>query len=284
MNGMQVIVDSLLTTYVREGKGRVVLLLHGWGDQASGLRNLQQALAKKYDVIALDLPGFGGTQPPQKAWGLSDYAAFIEHFLEKIDAKDVYVVLGHSNGGAIAIRALSEGRFGAEKLVLLASAGIRGVYKGRLRVLRIATKFGKALTYPLPKSAKNRLRHKAYKTIGSDMLVAEHLQETFKKVVNDDVRADAAKLDMPTLLIYGEEDEQAPPWYGETYRQLINHSTLEILPSAGHFVHLDRPQEVTRAIQEFIQYCAGCLVFILCSIRLCSCTCYSVPNSRPCRI
>src|ERR1700761_1960117 len=105
---MQVVVDSLLTQYVRTGKGKVVLLLHGWGDSAAGLRDLQAVLGKRYDVIALNLPGFGGTGNPPVAWGLTDYAQFVAHFLHKIGVSDVYAVLGHSNGGAIAIRGLGQ--------------------------------------------------------------------------------------------------------------------------------------------------------------------------------
>lgn len=83
------------------------------------------------------------------------------------------------------------------------------------------------------------------------MLVAEHLQETFKKIITDDVREDAAKVNIPALLIYGEADEEAPPWYGEVYHQLIPDSTLEVLPGAGHFVHRDRSAEVIKAVKEF---------------------------------
>jgi len=250
---MQVVTDTLLTQYSRKGKGRIVLLLHGWGDSAAGLASLQDKLSKDFDVIALDLPGFGGTAVPKQAWGLSDYAAFIHHFLEKIGAQAVYAIIGHSNGGAIALRGLGRGDLHAEKVVLLAAAGIRGTYKGRVKALRIVTKIGKALTMPLPKPVKNRLRQGVYKSVGSDMLVAEHLQETFKKVVTDDVRVDAAQLTQPTLLIYGENDKAAPPWYGEAYRQIIPTASLEILPGAEHFVHLDRPAEVTRAIREFLR-------------------------------
>jgi pimeloyl-ACP methyl ester carboxylesterase len=249
---MQVVVDSLLTHYEVRGEGKVILLLHGWADSAAGLSSLQKALSEKYKVVALDLPGFGTTQAPKSVWGLSDYAQFVAHFLDKIAVKDVSVIVGHSNGGAMAIRGLGEGTLKADKLVLLASAGIRGVYKGRLKALRIVTKIGKALSSPLPKSVKRRLRAKVYKTVGSDMLVAEHLQETFKKVVTDDVREDAAKISQPVLLIYGETDEQAPVWYGEAYHQIMSNSTLEILPGAGHFVHLDRPEEVHKAVREFV--------------------------------
>ncbi len=250
---MQVIVDSLLTRYDTQGKGKLVLLLHGWGDSAAGLRALQTALAKKYSVIALDLPGFGGTQAPSSAWGLDDYARFVDNFLTKIDAGKPYAIAGHSNGGAIVVRGLGRGWLGADKAILLASAGIRGEYKGRVKMLRLVAKAGKAITALFPKSLKQGIRKKAYKTIGSDMLVAEHLQETFKKVVTDDVRADAAKITAPTLIIYGADDESTPPRYGEIFHQSINGSRLEILPDAEHFVHNDQHEKVVKLMLEFLK-------------------------------
>lgn len=173
--------------------------------------------------------------------------------MQKIDVKQVYAIVGHSNGGAIAIRGLAEGTLQAERLALLASAGIRNEYKGRNKALRILAKTAKLATKPLPQAIQEKLRRKAYKTIGSDMLVAEHLQETFKRVVTDDVRADAAQLAVPVLLIYGEQDEATPVWYGEQYHELMNESTLEILPGAGHFVHVDRRADVEKALGEFLR-------------------------------
>ncbi|HKU18639.1 MAG TPA: alpha/beta hydrolase [Candidatus Saccharimonadales bacterium] len=250
---MQAVVDSLLTAYEVQGKGKTVLLLHGWGDHAAGFKPLQAMLAKQYRVIALDLPGFGGSESPKEIWGLDEYAQFVAHFLQKIDEAALLAIIGHSNGGAIAIRGLARGWLASDKLVLLASAGIRGVYKGRVKVLRYITKAGKALTLPLPKQLKQKIRKKVYATVGSDMLVAEHLQETFKKVVTDDVRADATQLALPTLLIYGDQDEATPMWYGEAFHEAIQGSTLEILEGAGHFVYLDQPARVARAIQEFLR-------------------------------
>jgi len=250
---MQVVTQSLLTQYMRGGKGKTLVLLHGWGDSSVGLKPLFDVLSKNYDVIALDLPGFGGTQLPPKAWGLDDYTTFVHDFLAKIGANEIYGFLGHSNGGAIAIRGLANGTFKAEKLILLASAGIRNQYKGRNHVLRILAKTAKLATKPLPKAVQNKLRRKTYQTIGSDMLVAENLQETFKRVVADDVRTDAAQLNLPVLLVYGEQDEATPVWYGQQYHELMTDSTLEILPGAGHFVHLDRPLDVQKAIAEFLR-------------------------------
>lgn len=254
---MQVVVDALLTTYDRVGSAAgskprpIIVLLHGWGDNASSWLQLRDALADTYDVIALNLPGFGGSQQPSQAWGLTDYAAFVAAFLKKIDAKP-YAYIAHSNGGAIAIRGLANGVLSAEKLVLLASAGIRSELQGRKKVLRVLAKTGKIITMPLPASVRKSLRRRLYTSAGSDMLVAEHMEATFKKIVTDDIQSDAAKVQQPSLLIYGEDDLSTPVHYGRILHSLIAGSTLETIGGAGHFVHLDEPQQVETMIRKFL--------------------------------
>jgi pimeloyl-ACP methyl ester carboxylesterase len=249
---MQVIVDSLLTVYEKAGTGPTILLLHGWGDTHTTFGALTRDLAASYTILLLDLPGFGGSQAPTEAWGLDDYAEFLNKFLAKIDSQDIYAVVGHSNGGAIAIRGLATKKLTSKKLVLLASAGIRDVYRGRKKALRWTAKAAKVATYPLPKSLQTKLKKGAYRTIGSDLFVAEHMQETFKRVVTDDVQKDAATLHVPTLIIYGSKDTATPPVYGERYQHAITDSRLEVLEGAGHFVHHDEPQKVATLIQEFL--------------------------------
>lgn len=249
---MQVVVDSLLTAYRRYGQpgGQPVLLLHGWGDKAESWQAFADGL-EGLDVYAVDLPGFGGSDMPSTAWGLDEYAGFVAAFLHKIGLNP-YAVIGHSNGGAIAIRGLAGGAFVAEKLVLLASAGVRSEYKGRNKAVRMVAKTGKALAMPLPAAVKQRLRRKLYTTVGSDMLVAEHLQETFKKIVDDDVQADAARLELPVLLVYGEEDVATPQAFGRLLQSRIGGSRFELVTGAGHFVHQDEPAAVRRLVQEFL--------------------------------
>lgn len=250
---MQVVVNGYLTSYEQTGKGPLVLFIHGWADSSKSWIPIINHLPKGYEVVAPDLPGFGGTQAPKEAWGLDEYANFIHAFLNKIEKKSVYVTVGHSNGGAIAIRGISKDILSSDKLILLASAGIRGTDKGRVAAIKWVTKTGKVITKPLSTNMKNKLRHKLYKTVKSDMLVAEDVQETFKKVVSDDVSKDAERITIPTLLVYGENDAQVPLRYGEQFHELIDGSTLEILPNAGHFVQIDRPQEVIKAIGDFLK-------------------------------
>ena len=246
---MQVVVNGLLANYQQTGKGKTLLVLHGWGDSAKGLTPFIHELSKNYLVTALDLPGFGGSETPQQTWGLTDYAEFVQAFVGKIKLQPD-VLVGHSNGGAIAIRALTNG-LSASQLVLVASAGIRGEYKGRLKALRLVTKAGKLATSPLPKRIKHALRRKVYKTVGSDMLVAEHLQETFKKVVQDDVREEASRITLPTLLIYGDHDASTPLRYGEILHQAIQGSRLQVITGADHWLPTENTQEVCNIITEF---------------------------------
>lgn len=249
---MQVVVNGLLIHYEAVGKGKAVLALHGWGDTSRSWKRLQKTLASSYTVITVDLPGFGASAAPEADWTLNDYASFLKDFLKKIQKEDVYAVIGHSNGGAIVMRGLSSKVLNAKRLVLVGSAGIRNEYKGRNKALRYVTKTGKALTAPLPKSTKKLLRQKVYKTVGSDMLVAEHLQGTFKNIVEDDVRKDAAGIAIPVLLVYGADDTATPPRYGQLFHEQIKNSELKIIPGAGHFVHQDKPQETEKYIKEFL--------------------------------
>ncbi len=250
---MEVVVESLSTHYERLGEkqGKKILILHGWGDSVKGWQPMQAKLAEKYDVVAIDLPGFGSTDMPPAVWGLDNYAAFVAAFLKKISFKP-FAIIGHNNGGAIAMRGLAAGTFTAERLVLLDSAGIRSEYRGRQNIWQIITKTGKILSYPLPKNLKKQLRHKVYMKVGGNNLVSLRLQETFKRLVTDDVQSNAARLDVPTLLLYGEDDLSTPPAYGRILHNLIKGSRLEVIPGAGHFVHLDKPDEVLQLMEGHI--------------------------------
>lgn len=248
---MQVVVDTILTNYTRIGQGKKLLFLHGWGDRGSTFDGLTRQLSKDFECISLDLPGFGGTALPPEPWDLSDYAHFVMHFLQKIDAGSVYALIGHSNGGAVAVELVSDGKLKADKLVLLASAGIRQPTSAKKRVLRWITKLGKVITLPLPTAAKQNIRVRLYNRAGSDYLVVPALQETFKKVVSQDIRPQLPAVSIPVLLLYGEMDTATPPVFGEQFAELLSESELIVLPNAGHFIHHDREADVITHMRSF---------------------------------
>ncbi len=248
---MQIVVKNLLTSYQLSGVGKLVVFLHGWGDSSQGSLALQTALAKHYQVLALDLPGFGGTKAPATAWGLTEYADFVAAALDKLALKP-YAVIGHSNGGAIAIRGIAKGTLHASKLILLASAGIRNQYSTRNKALKLAARTGKIIVSPLPARIQKRLKASAYKSVGSDLFIAEHMQESFKRIIADDVQTDTAHVRTPTMLIYGLDDTATPVYYGELLQSGLAHSELHVVPQAGHFVHLDKPVIVVELIESFL--------------------------------
>lgn len=250
---MQVVIDGILTHYEKSGQGKSILMLHGWGDRLETFQELATDLSKSYEVIRLDLPGFGSTEAPKTAWNLTDYATFVSSFLGKVTDDEPYAVIGHSNGGALAIYGLANDTFSAEKLVLLSASGVRDGQTLRRTGLKVVAKTGKAATFWLPKSTRAKLQKKLYGTVGSDMLVAPHLQETFKQTVRQDIQGDARKLTLPTLLIYGDQDKATPlKTVGEVLHAEIRGSKLVVIPGVDHFVHHGGAKEVLRNVEAFL--------------------------------
>lgn len=247
----QIVVESLLATYDIISTGPAVIWLHGWGSSRKVFADFTKSLPG-YSHIMLDLPGFGESQAPGVDWGLEDYATFVRNFLRKINVT-TYSLAGHSNGGAIAIYAAAMKVLSPECLVLLASAGVRSqpnqkFHRGLSWTL---AKTGKMLTKPLPTNMQAKLRGQLYKSIGSDRLLDESMDGTFKKTTAEDLLKIAAKVEVPTLLLYGQQDQATPPKFGMLYHEAISGSELVVL-EAGHFVFIDAPHESTKYVVKFL--------------------------------
>ncbi len=249
---MQVIVDNLLLNYHEIGKGPVVVCLHGWGDNSTTFEGLTKELEKTYQVVMLDLPGFGGSQAPPGAWNLENYVQLVAQWLKKIGVSKPFAIIGHSFGGSIATAGLAGRTLQADRLVLLASAGVRNRYSLRKKMFVVAAKTGKASTAWLPQSQKQKIRKGFYNKIGSDALLAPNLEETFKNIVSQDIQQEAAKIRIPTLLIYGSADSQTPVEDAKLLHKAIKNSRLEIIQNAGHFIQQEQPQKINELIGEFL--------------------------------
>lgn len=249
----QVVVDGLIVNYQKTGKGETVVLLHGWGDSAAGLSNVAKHLSDLYEVVTLDLPGFGASETPKnQPWRLNDYANFVQHFLEKINRPDIFALIGHSNGGAIAIIGTAHKVISPQKLVLLSSSGIRDTKSKAANFKKGVIKTGKKASFVLPKKYQQKIRLKVYKNAGSDIMVAPHLEPTFRAIIGQDIQDDAKLITVPTLLVYGRDDTATPPAFGTIYLGHILHSKQIVLDRAGHFVHIDQPQLVFSELDLFL--------------------------------
>lgn len=249
---MKVIVQGLATEYQDEGAGPVILFLHGWQDTVQSFDSLVPLLFVTNRVIRLDLPGFGRTEFPKEVWDLDRFVGFVVGFIQKLDIV-VDVIVGHSFGGRIVIKGVVTGHLQPRKIVLIGSAGLAKKRTIRNSVLKIIAKIGGVVTDIPPFVIwRESLRKKMYQSIGSDYLHAGALRETFLKIIAEDLGADAKKISIPTLLIWGSGDTETPLRDGKRLCQLIPNSKLSVINGAGHFVHKEKPQEVATLIRTFL--------------------------------
>ena len=249
---MKTIVQSLAIEYQDEGNGPVILMLHGWKDTLHTFDAIVTDLCHSHRVVRIDLPGFGGSEMPIGVWSIEAYVRFVREFIQKLHL-DVDTFVGHSFGGRIAIRGTGEGVFQSRRLILIAAAGLAHRRMFRNKVLSGLAKVGKLLTLIPPFSFwRNELRRTLYTSIGSDYFNAGALKDTFVKVVSEDLSSFAEKITVPTLIIWGENDSTTPAEQAERIHSLVRGSKLTVINHAGHFLHQERPEEVTAAISTFL--------------------------------
>ena len=249
---MKIVVDNLLINYEIIGSNKkTILFIHGWGDDHNNLKQAFLNLKKNYRLIFIDLPGFGQSQVPGMDFDIDKYAKLISDFILKLNIS-IEVIIAHSFGGSVAIKALSRNYLDVKKLILISSSGIRFNTTKKNKLKKIYLLPAKILLSPLPKNLQNDLIKRYYGIIKSDLYLRKDMMPIFRRIVSEDVRKDAALLKMPVLLIYGELDKDTPVEFGLLFHQAIDNSTLEIVTNSGHFVFQERKDKVLKLIQEFL--------------------------------
>jgi pimeloyl-ACP methyl ester carboxylesterase len=251
---MQAEVNGLQIRYETTGQGEPVLLLHGWGGTRDSLRPLTHCLSRSFQVIAPDLPGFGDSTLPPTTWGDHDYAQCLAAFLTAIDCEHAHIV-GHSFGGRVAICLATDCPSLVDRLVLIASSGIRmprsWQYDVRVRSMKIARQALQRIPAP---GARERALAWLYRSMGSsDYRDAGAMRSILVRAVNEDLRLVLPSVRAPSLLIWGEQDSDAPVAHAEIMAQAIPGARLEILPGAGHFVYMDRLPQCCQLIRDFLK-------------------------------
>ncbi len=249
----QIIIDNLLISYAsfsaRTTKNQSLLFLHGWRSSKevwTGLIN--QMAGVGYKIFAMDLPGFGSSQPPQRPMTVGDYAEVVGKFVKKLELQDV-VVVGHSFGGRVAIKLAAYHPDLIQKLVLVDSAGFAmDQYKKRL--MAGAAKIIKPFFQP---KFMQGFRKKIYQSLGAEDYVAmPELQQTFINITQEDLSSDMKKINCPTLIINGENDTDTPVEFARRMQSLISNSQFIILKDAGHFSFIDQPEEFVKNLNKFL--------------------------------
>src|SRR5690348_8016012 len=147
MKSMNAVVDGILVHYQESGdkNAPVALLLHGWAADVKSFAKLAEHLQKQFRVVRLDMPGFGASEQPSSDWHMADYAQFVSHFVAKVGLDGVLLV-GHSFGGRVSIKAVASGLLSPQKLVLLDSGGVQHSRDARNKMYKAIAKTGKMIT------------------------------------------------------------------------------------------------------------------------------------------
>lgn len=235
--------------FQKVGKGRDLILIHGWGADVSNFWPIVGLLKDSFTLWLLDLPGFGRSDLPKKQFAISDFAKVIAEFIKKNNIKNP-VVFGHSYGGKVSIKLASLYPNLINKLILEGASGITP-QKSLFQILLFP--IAKISHFLLPDlfNTKSKIRAKLYKKLESDYADAGQMKDIFVNTLKEDLTADLEKIQTETLLIWGENDRAVPLTYGKRMYQLVRNSKLITLEDVGHFPHIKWPERVAYFVKDF---------------------------------
>ena len=223
-------VDGLQIAFERAGSGPALVLLHGYvGDGPTTWRRQLDGLSDEFTVVAWDAPGAGRSTDPPEGFGLDGYADCLAGFLEQ-SGLDSACVAGLSFGGIVAL-ALQRRHAGMSSALVLASA-----YAGWAGSLR--TRGRRAAPSPGACLGRGRTGGVYRHVVADDVLQADAARDggraprqhaafhprgfrAMAMASAEDVRDVLPRLDVPTLLVYGDRDVRAPLTVAETLHAAI---------------------------------------------------------------
>ena len=186
--------------------------------------------------------GFGKSSPIDRPYSVDDYCDWLISFIKKSRIERPHI-LAHSFGARVALKYLG-GRDGtAEKLIITGGAGI---VKPRSPLYMRQVKRYRRIKKIFPKFAEKHFGSKEYRTLSPLM------KESYKLIVNEDLRDCAGNIKNKTLLLYGRDDTVTPPdEEGEIFKNSIVGSRLLVL-DGGHFCFSEYPDEFNQTIYNFL--------------------------------
>lgn len=228
-----------------------IVLLHGWGAKTNKLRPLANELEKLgWNVFLPKLAGFD-RPAPKEVWGIKEYSDFVYEEARMQFGGKKFFVFGHSFGGGVAIKLASKRTKNLSGVILCASRGIsRGKSIKRL-VFATLAKTGKVLLIT-PGIARGfrRLLYKAARE--HDYEKTEGImREVFKKVVAEDLKPYVARIKVPTLILWGEQDRMIPLADAYLIKSLVLKAKLITYKNQGHKLPYEIPRELAKEINSW---------------------------------
>lgn len=236
-----------------------LVILHGWGANSQRFDGLIRVLSEAgWQIWAPDLPGFGHEPPPDVAWRLDDYRAWVVDRLRRHCQNcgwSNYWVLGHSFGGSIAIKLALRQDKSLSGLILAAPAAVREPLTGFKWFLMVFAKMGQFFfRLPLLSRFDQPVRRLLYRMLRNPdySLVVGTMKRTMREILREDLRRDVGDLRVPVLLLWGGRDRLTPRAHGQLLQQLIPGSELKVLENQGHNFIYHETEWVRQQLEIFV--------------------------------
>jgi 2-hydroxy-6-oxonona-2,4-dienedioate hydrolase len=250
-----------------------LLFIHGLGSSSDRWLDIPEALSLYFHTIAIDLPGFGGSDKPSDMnYTIEAFSDIIRRFMAKIkitkdrsDNKTSEVTLvGHSLGGYIASKVAAEDDSNfIDKLVLVDSSG------NLEKPTPVLQQYLDAAMNP----SKEKVRKVFEQMVANPLLISDVLVKGFidrisspnsKYAFESSLRNSAntqigirnlnkiGEKGISTLIIWGTHDKVIPIQHSQIFREAIKHSTAIIIPQAGHAPFTEKPALVCEYLHKFL--------------------------------
>lgn len=239
-------------TLKRGGAGRPLLYLHG-ASGAAVVQPFMTELAKEYDVLVPEHPGFGESDEPAWLDNIHDLAYFYLDFMEEFDLRDA-IVVGSSIGGWLALEIAIRS---TERIRALSVIGPSGIYVDGLPR-------GDIFLW----SAEERVRNLFVDQSIADRILAqpqtpESLEMATKnsftvarlawepRLFDPHLHKWLHRIDVPTQILWGDSDKILPVGYAPALQKLIRGSRVDIVPACGHLPQAEKPDVFLALFRDF---------------------------------
>ncbi len=267
-------IDGQWVHFERAGSGPPLLLIHGFGGSTFSWREVQPALAADFDVIAVDLSGFGYTERP-KAAAAYTIEAQIGLLLRLLDALSIQQlnVAGHSYGAGLALRLAIEHPERVRTLILVdggpnegAPAGVATIPAflrplfacfverffltpdGIRDLLSNFVHRREVITEPVVRGYLERLRVEG---------LADALNGLFEAAARTPPPVDPTAVRQPTLIVWGTHDRVFPIATGRALAERIAGSSFVEFERSGHLPMEEEPERFVEAVRSFLSARGG---------------------------
>jgi 2-hydroxy-6-oxonona-2,4-dienedioate hydrolase len=240
-------------TYIEVGKecgGTPILLLHGLMGGLSNFSVLIEHFSKTRPVIMPTLPIY---EMPMLSVGLGGLLEFLEKFIAYKGYDKMHIV-GNSLGGHLALMYVLKHQHKAASMTLTGSSGLYESAMGNTFPKRGDFEFIKRKTQDTfydPEVATPELIDEIYATV-NDRNKALRIVMTSKSAVRNNLEDQLHLIHIPTLLIWGANDNVTPPEVAVKFNELIKSSKLAWVEKCGHAPMMEHPYQFNQILEDFL--------------------------------